>query len=89
MEVEKRTAVAICPDCDAEVNLGADPRLGQKITCPNCEVELEVVSLDPLELNWDVSESDDEWDDDWEDDDGDDDDLDDDWDDDDWDDDDW
>jgi alpha-aminoadipate carrier protein LysW len=89
MEVDKRTAVAICPDCDAEINLGADPRLGQKITCPNCEVELEVVSLDPLELNWDVSESEDEWDDDWDDDDGDDDDLDDDWDDDDWDDDDW
>jgi lysine biosynthesis protein LysW len=90
MEVDKRTAIAICPDCDAEIDLGAEPRLGQKITCPNCEVELEVVNLDPLELNWDVNESDDEeWDDDWEEEEGEDDDWADDWDDDDWDDDDW
>jgi lysine biosynthesis protein LysW len=82
MQVGKRTAIALCPDCDEEIDLGPSPKEGQKVTCPSCDVELEVISVDPLELGWDLETFDDDGDDDdddWDDDDG----MDDDWDDDD------
>ena len=39
-----------CPVCDAQIQLGADTVLGELLTCPECGSELEVVNLDPLEL---------------------------------------
>jgi hypothetical protein len=59
--------------------------VGDEVICPHCEADLEVVNLDPPELDWAYLEPDDgdDWDDDWDDDDDDDDwdDDDDDWDD--------
>ncbi len=43
---------AYCPDCDGKIVLPPDVKLGQKLTCPHCEAELEVISLDPVELDW-------------------------------------
>ena len=43
---------AYCPDCDGKIVLNPDVKLGQKLTCPHCEAELEVISLDPVELDW-------------------------------------
>lgn len=73
MKIGKRTAIALCPDCDQEIELGPSPKEGQKVTCPNCEADLEITSVDPLELSWDMDDLDEEWDDDdWDDDDWDD-----------------
>jgi alpha-aminoadipate carrier protein LysW len=41
-----------CPDCDGAITVSSEVELGQKIICPHCEAELEVISLDPLELDW-------------------------------------
>jgi len=38
-----------CPECEAEIAL-KNPEKGEILVCPDCGVELEVVSLDPLEL---------------------------------------
>lgn len=61
-------AVTECLDCGYELNLKT-PKLGAKITCPECGSELEVVGLKPLELDWvyDDDDDEDEWDDDDED----------------------
>lgn len=59
---------AICVDCDARFKLNSTPRLGAIITCPECGTELEVIGLDPLELDWayyDEFDDDDDDDDDW------------------------
>lgn len=45
-------ATAFCPDCDEEINLGRKARIGQRVTCPNCESALEVIETDPPELDW-------------------------------------
>lgn len=45
-------ATAFCLYCDQPVSLGSRPMEGQVITCSNCGVQLEVLSLDPLELDW-------------------------------------
>jgi lysine biosynthesis protein LysW len=67
---------AICPDCDEDVFFSTKPRLGQIVYCSSCDARLEVVEVDPLELDWaledsaeDLLEEDDDehWDDDEED----------------------
>lgn len=55
-------AVAICPSCGEDVRISGRPKIGQKVTCPHCEDYLEVIEIDPVELDWDA---DDDWDDDW------------------------
>ena len=40
---------AICPECEAEITLDK-PMRGEIVSCPDCGVELEVVSVNPLTL---------------------------------------
>ncbi|HEX6290610.1 MAG TPA: lysine biosynthesis protein LysW [Herpetosiphonaceae bacterium] len=39
-----------CPECDAQVSITADARVGEIVTCPDCQTELEILGLDPAEL---------------------------------------
>jgi len=58
---------APCPECNYEISL-PNPRAGQRISCPNCGADLEVITGHPLELDWVYTEPDDDWetlDDDW------------------------
>lgn len=63
-------ASAFCPECDAQINVGKTPSEGQFIVCPRCRAELEIVGLDPVELDW-VLEDEEYYDDEFEDDDDD------------------
>ena len=45
-------AIASCPGCGQDVDLGPKSKVGQRVDCPNCGLELEVVSLSPLELDF-------------------------------------
>ena len=42
---------ANCPICDAVIELAEDTVLGELLTCPECGSELEVINLDPFELD--------------------------------------
>jgi hypothetical protein len=61
-----------CLDCELPIELSYRPVEGQIVTCPHCDVELEVINTEPLELDfyfedWDTDEDldeDDDWDDD-------------------------
>lgn len=44
-----KTIVAHCAECDAELTL-EDVVEGEIVVCPDCGVDLEVVSLDPPQL---------------------------------------
>ena len=39
-----------CPECEGAVELAPSPRLSEITNCPDCSVELEVVSLEPLTI---------------------------------------
>ncbi len=39
-----------CPECDATLTLNPDLIEGEIVPCPDCGSELEVVSVDPVEL---------------------------------------
>ena len=41
-----------CPDCEGEITLDPHVVLGQRLTCPHCGVDLEVIHLDPVWLDW-------------------------------------
>jgi alpha-aminoadipate carrier protein LysW len=47
-----------CPDCEADVHVDSDADKGDAILCDECGTQLEVVGLDPVEL--DIVEDDDE-----------------------------
>ncbi len=46
-----------CPECEAEVHVDTDADKGDIMTCEDCGSELELVGLDPVEL--DIVEDDD------------------------------
>ena len=43
--------VALCPECQADVHVDADADKGNIIACEECGVDLELVGLDPYELD--------------------------------------
>ncbi len=45
-------AFAYCPDCSTRIFLGRKPWVGQPVTCDYCDAELEVVRVNPVELDW-------------------------------------
>lgn len=52
-----KATVAPCPECDEALDFGqTKPKIGLKLTCPYCETNLAVISLDPLKLEWDGSD---------------------------------
>ena len=44
--------MAICPTCAAKVIIEQMPHLNQRFVCPGCADVLEIVRLNPLQLNW-------------------------------------
>jgi DNA-directed RNA polymerase subunit RPC12/RpoP len=58
-------AMAICPACDAEVEVDElDADVGDELSCPDCGQNLVVNGTDPIELDFADDEDDDEDDDD-------------------------
>jgi alpha-aminoadipate carrier protein LysW len=40
-----------CPECDADVHVDTDADKGDLVSCEECGTDLEVVGLDPVELD--------------------------------------
>jgi alpha-aminoadipate carrier protein LysW len=40
-----------CPECDEEVYVDADSEQGDIVSCDECGADLEIVGLDPIELD--------------------------------------
>ena len=41
----------LCPECDGDITIPGDAMLNELISCPECGAELEIINLDPLELD--------------------------------------
>lgn len=46
-----------CPECSEDVYVDADSEQGDVVSCDECGTDLEIVGLDPIEL--DIHEGDD------------------------------
>ncbi|HTH50589.1 MAG TPA: hypothetical protein VL501_01565 [Pyrinomonadaceae bacterium] len=42
---------SVCPECSEEVYVDAECEQGDHVTCEECGSSLEVVGLDPIELD--------------------------------------
>lgn len=40
-----------CIECDTPIELAADPVVGEILQCPDCCVELEIINLNPLQVD--------------------------------------
>ena len=40
-----------CPECDADVHVDTDADKGEMTDCEECGTQLEIVGLDPVELD--------------------------------------
>ena len=40
-----------CPECDMDVHVDTDADKGAVVSCEECGTDLEVVGLDPVELD--------------------------------------
>ena len=59
-------AMTRCPDCGRQIELWPLLQVGEELICPHCEANLEIISLDPVELDWAYippAEDDDSWED--------------------------
>lgn len=41
-----------CPECDADINVPANAMQNELIACAECGTELEIISLDPIQLDF-------------------------------------
>ncbi len=57
MQEENIVPTGTCPECEADVHVDTDTDKGDTLTCDECGTALEVVGLDPVEL--DIVEDDD------------------------------
>ena len=57
-EVETTVPTGTCPECEADVHVDTDADKGDIVSCEECGTDLEIVGLDPVEL--DIVEDDDE-----------------------------
>lgn len=53
---------AECAYCGDMVILSGSPKLGQKVICQHCGEKLMVIGLDPLELDFEYYEDEEEYD---------------------------
>jgi alpha-aminoadipate carrier protein LysW len=42
--------MAFCPECEVALDVEDDVEEGQRLDCPECGAELEVVNTNPLEI---------------------------------------
>ncbi len=42
---------ANCPECDADITLDPSAEVGEIIVCPDCGVDLEIISLNPVKID--------------------------------------
>lgn len=64
-------SIATCPECETEIEFDnpAEIRIGDRVFCSECDMELEVISTKPLTLDYafDDDLDEEEWEDDWDD----------------------
>ena len=56
---------ATCLECDTEITIKNNSKTGDLVKCSKCGTELQIVWLDPVELDWpyyDDDEDDDSYD---------------------------
>jgi len=62
---DHKVMIAQCPECETSLRFHRQLRVGQNVTCPECDERLEVRHLSPLVLGWAVDDYGEEYEDHW------------------------
>ena len=49
-QILEEIEMANCPECDGNIELTDDLEAGEIVVCPDCGMELEVMTVEPLVL---------------------------------------
>jgi len=49
-----------CLSCDAEIEIKGKVEIGQLVVCEACDAEFEIISLNPIQIDWLFIDFDDE-----------------------------
>lgn len=49
----------VCLNCEGEIEIGRNPKVGQYVDCDNCDMEFRIVSINPIEIEWPYEDDDD------------------------------
>lgn len=41
-----------CLSCSEDIYVGRNPKVGSFVTCDNCDVEFEIIDLEPVMVDW-------------------------------------
>lgn len=44
--------VARCAECESRINFNKEPEIGMIVTCRECGEKMEVIDINPVELDW-------------------------------------
>lgn len=61
MDARPRMVMTTCPDCGRSISLESQMREGQRFTCSYCGALLELINLEPPELDWAFSDFELDW----------------------------
>jgi uncharacterized paraquat-inducible protein A len=51
-KTEAKEGTVECVDCGTRIDLIGEVKMGQGLTCPECGTVMEIVGLDPIEVDW-------------------------------------
>jgi lysine biosynthesis protein LysW len=51
-QTKTEKTVVGCLECGDRITVTSRLKVGQAVTCPECGTKLEIVNLDPLEIDW-------------------------------------
>ena len=51
-KAKTQKVVANCPTCGNRIYLGSHPKIGDVFVCNRCYLDLEIVNLIPIILDW-------------------------------------
>jgi hypothetical protein len=53
----KKTMVE-CLNCSEDIYVGGNPKVGNFVTCKNCDSLFEIVDLEPISIDWPYDDDD-------------------------------
>ena len=53
----RKKSICQCPSCSHNVFVGLHPKIGDLVVCNQCYLDMEIVNLNPIILDWAVFET--------------------------------
>ena len=60
MNPKSKKIMVECLNCNEDIYVGNNPRVGNFITCKRCDSVFEIIELDPVMVDWPYSDDDDD-----------------------------